>query len=94
MFDASDEVIGAIESGVDFEKRIAAIYHRCRKPNEIQSAFDQLQLKLRFEIDESLARTRQKLLENFDDEVREKLRIRTPTSSKPKPTNSTAERTI
>jgi adenine-specific DNA-methyltransferase len=76
VFGASDEVLGAIESGVDFEKRIAAIYHRCRKPNEIQSAFDQLQLELSLEIDESLARTRQKLLEHFDDEVREKLRIR------------------
>jgi len=76
VFGASDEVLGAIESGVDFEKHIAAIYQRCRKPDEIQSAFDQLQLELSFEIDQSLARTRQQLLENFDDEVREKLRIR------------------
>ena len=37
VFGASDEVLGAIESGVDFEKRIAAIYQRCRKPEEIQS---------------------------------------------------------
>jgi len=76
VFGASDEILGAIESGVDFEKRIASIYQRCRKPEEIQSAFDQLQLELNFEIDQSMARTRQKLLENFDDEVREKLRIR------------------
>src|SRR3970282_1578449 len=48
---------------------------RCRKPEEIQAAFDQLQLELSFEIDESLTRTRQQLLENFDDEVREKLRV-------------------
>src|SRR5690606_6597457 len=32
VFGASDEVLGAIESGVDFEKRIAAIYQRLRKP--------------------------------------------------------------
>lgn len=76
VFGASDEVLGAIESGVDFEKRIAAIYQRCRKPHEIQTAFDQLQLELSFEIDASMARTRQQLLENFDDEVREKLRVR------------------
>ncbi len=75
VFGASDEVLGAIESGVDFEKRIAGIYQRCRKPEEIQAAFDQLQLELTFEIDESLTRTRQQLLENFDDEVREKLRV-------------------
>lgn len=76
VFGASDEVLGAIESGVDFEKRIAAIYQRCRKPEEIQAAFDQLQLELSLEINEAMTRTRQQLLENFDDEVREKLRIR------------------
>ena len=73
---ASDEVLGAIESGVDFEKRIAAIYQRCRKIEEIKTAFDQLQLELSFEIDEAMTRTRRQLLENFDDEVREKLRVR------------------
>lgn len=75
VFGTSDEVLGAIESGVDFEKRIAAIYHQCRKPAEIATAFDQLQLELSFEIDEAMTQTRRKLLENFDDEVREKLRV-------------------
>ena len=76
VFGASDEVLGAIESGVDFEKRIAGIYQQCRKPDEIQTAFDQLQLELNFQINESMTRTRQQLLENFDDEVREKLKVR------------------
>ena len=76
VFGASDEILGAIESGVDFEKRIAAIYQRCRRPAEIQGAFDQLQLELSLEINEALTRTRQQLLENFDDEVRDKLRVR------------------
>jgi len=76
VFGSSDEILGAIESGVDFEKRIAGIYQRCRKPEEIQTAFDQLQLELSFEITESITRTRQQLLENFDDEVREKLKLR------------------
>jgi superfamily II DNA or RNA helicase len=75
VFGASDEVLGAIGSGVDFEKRIADIYQHCRKPEEIQTAFDKLQLELSFEINEAMTRTRQSLLENFDDEVREKLRI-------------------
>ena len=56
VFGSSDEILGAIESGVDFEKRIAAIYQRCRKPEEIQTAFDQLQLELSFEINEAMAR--------------------------------------
>jgi ERCC4-related helicase len=76
VFGASDEVLGAIGSGVDFEKRIAMIYQDCRKHEEIKQAFDQLQLELDFEINEAMTRTRQKLLDNFDDEVREKLRIR------------------
>lgn len=76
VFGTSDEVLGAIESGVDFEKRIAGIYQRCRKTEEIKSAFDLLQLELNFEIDEAMSQTRRKLLENFDDEVREKLKVR------------------
>lgn len=76
VFGASDEVLGALESGVDFEKRIAAIYQRSRKPEDIQIAFDQLQLELSLEINESMTQTRRKLLEHFDDEVREKLKVR------------------
>lgn len=76
VFGASDDVLGAIESGVDFEKRVADIYQRCRRPDEIAAAFDALQLELSLEIHESLTRTRRQLLEHFDDEVREKLRIR------------------
>lgn len=75
VFGASDEVLGAIESGVDFEKRIADIYQRCRTPQEIKTSFDQLQSELRTQIDESMTRARQLLLEHFDDEVREKLRV-------------------
>lgn len=76
VFGASDEVLGAIESGVDFEKRIAAIYQQCRQPEEIQTAFDQLQHELSLEINEAMTRTRQQLMEHFDDEVREKLKVR------------------
>ncbi len=76
VFGASDEVLGAIESGVDFEKRIAGIYQQCRQTAEIKSAFDELQLELTLEINEAMTHARRKLLENFDDEVREKLKMR------------------
>lgn len=76
VFGASDEVLGTIESGVDFEKRIATIYHECRQPDQIKQAFDFLQQELNFEINEAMTTTRKKLLEHFDDEVREKLKIR------------------
>jgi superfamily II DNA or RNA helicase len=76
VFGSSDEVLGAIESGVDFEKRIAAIYQGCRRPEEIKAAFDVLQIELDFEITEAMTDTRRKLMENFDDEVRDKLKTR------------------
>jgi adenine-specific DNA-methyltransferase len=76
VFGSSDEVLGTIESGVDFEMRIAAIYQNCRKPEQIKEAFDELQLELNFEINEAMRSTRQKLLENFDEEVQAKLKLR------------------
>ena len=74
VFGASDEVLGSIGNGMDFEKRIAAIYQQCRTTKEIQKAFDELQEELRPDITEKVQETRKVLLENFDEEVREKLR--------------------
>jgi len=76
VFGASDEVLGSIGSGIDFERRIADIYQNCREPAEIKASFEQLQLDLSGEISEAMVKTRQILLENFDEEVQEKLRIR------------------
>ncbi|MCC7086539.1 MAG: DEAD/DEAH box helicase [Pirellulales bacterium] len=75
VFGASDEVLGAVESGVDFEKRIAAIYQKCRTPEQIQFEFDQLQRELDTEIAAGQRDAREKLLDNFDQEVVEKVRI-------------------
>jgi hypothetical protein len=75
VFGASDEVLGAVESGVDFEKRIAAIYQKCRTPEQIQFEFDALQHDLEAEIAEGQRDAREKLLNNFDQDVVEKVRI-------------------
>lgn len=75
VFGASDEVLGSIESGVDFEKRIASIYQECRTNEEINTAFDNLQEEMDESIRNNLSDTRQTLLENFDAEVHEKLKI-------------------
>ncbi|WP_199153352.1 SNF2-related protein [Chromobacterium sp. ASV23] len=81
VFGASDEVLGAIGSGVDFERRIAEIYQNyCRDPESIKSSFEQLQRDLSNEINEAMVKTRQILLENFDEEVQEKLRVRAEAS--------------
>jgi superfamily II DNA or RNA helicase len=75
VFGASDEVLGAVESGLDFEKRIAAIYQKCRTPEQIQFEFDQLQQELETEIAAGQRDAREMLLDNFDQEVVEKVRI-------------------
>ena len=75
VFGASDEVLGAVESGVDFEKRIAAIYQKCRTQEQIQFEFDQLQKELESDISAGQQDAREKLLNNFDQEVVEKVRL-------------------
>lgn len=75
VFGASDEVLGAIESGVDFEKRIVDIYQNCRSPEAIEAEFAKLRAEMDVQIDETMKSTRQKLLENFDAEVHDRLRI-------------------
>ena len=75
VFGASDEVLGAIGSGVDVERRIADIYAECRSHDQIRARFEQLQLDLAGDISEAMVRTRQVLLEHFDDEVHDKVRV-------------------
>jgi superfamily II DNA or RNA helicase len=75
VFGASDEVLGAVESGVDFEKRIAAIYQKCRTPEQIGFEFDELQHDLEEEIAAGHQEAREKLFDNFDQEVVEKVRV-------------------
>jgi len=74
VFGASDEILGSIGNGVDFEKRIAQIYDECRTTDEIEAAFDRLQSELQEQISEKMIKARSALLENFDESVKEKLR--------------------
>ncbi len=75
VFGASDEVLGRIESGIDFEKRIARIYDTCRKPEDIESAFEALQKELEGDINDKLKQTQSQLMEHFDEDVHDKLKI-------------------
>ena len=76
VFGASDEVLGALESGVDIERRIAQVYQECRTADEIQTAFDKLQRDLDDQIGTRMSETRQNLLENFDEEVHFRIKLR------------------
>jgi hypothetical protein len=75
VFGASDEVLGTIESGVDFEKRILAIYQECRTPQEIDAAFRTLQEEMDEQIRARLDDTRRTLFEHFDEDVHRRLRL-------------------
>lgn len=75
VFGASDEVLGAIESGVEFEKRIVSIYQNCRSTEDIESEFERLRTEMESNITVTMEDTRRKLLENFDAEVHDRLKI-------------------
>jgi ERCC4-related helicase len=76
VFGASDDVLGSIESGVDFEKRILAIYQQCRTSEEIETAFQKLQGEMDESIRSRMDDTRRKLFERFDEDVHQRLRIK------------------
>ena len=76
VFGASDEILGQIESGVDFEARILDLYQRCRSREEIDAAFTALQQEMEESITHQLDKTRRLLLEHFDQDVQARLRTR------------------
>lgn len=74
VFGASDEVLGSIESGIDFEKRVLRIYQDCRTPAEIDAAFKRLREEMDASIQSRMAETRREVLENFDEDISLRLR--------------------
>jgi superfamily II DNA or RNA helicase len=74
VFGASDEVLGAIESGIDFEKAIADILGRSRTDAEIDAAFKELEQKYAGEIFTEMASARAKVFDNLDPNVQDRLK--------------------
>lgn len=75
VFGASDEILGSIESGIDFENRILEAYKQCRTAEEIDKYFKELQAEFEEEIDEKVKSVQKQLFEHFEVSVIEKLRI-------------------
>jgi len=75
VFGSSDHVLGSIESGVDFEKRIIEIYKKCRTKAEIEAYFIALKAEFEESIDKKLKDVQSVLFENFEGSVINKLRI-------------------
>ena len=74
VFGASDEVLGQIEDGLDFEKSIAAILERCTTAEQIDVAFKELEQRYSAQINREMKRTRKKVFDNLDPKVRDKLK--------------------
>ena len=74
VFGASDEVLGQADT-LDIESRIWEIYQQCRSEEEINNAFEQLQNEMQQQIDERMTEVRSQVLENFDINVQEHLRM-------------------
>ena len=74
VFGASDEVLGQADT-LDIESRIWEIYQQCRSEEEINQAFEQLQNEMQAQIDERMTEVRSQVLENFDINVQEHLRM-------------------
>ncbi len=76
IFGASDDVLGTIESGVDFEKRILEIYQTCRTPEQIEKAFSALQKEMDEKIQNKMNKAKKAILEHFDEDVHSRLKVK------------------
>ena len=62
VFGASDVALGALESGVSFEKTILDIYQKCNSKAEFKSAFDKLNWQLDNKLNKQVVQLRSLLL--------------------------------
>ena len=75
VFGSSDEILGALGSGVDFERRVLEIYQSCRSSQEVDRAFAELRTDLDGRIEARLSAARSLLFERFDGDVRARMRL-------------------
>jgi len=76
LFGASDQILGTIESGIDFEKKVLAVVQSCRSEVAIREAFEKLEAELEDQIKSDMAETRQQLFDLFDASIVDVLRQR------------------
>lgn len=74
VFGASDEVLGAIEDGLDFEKTISDILTRCKTAKDLDAAFRDLESQHETEISRELANAKAKVFDNLDPHVQDRLK--------------------
>jgi hypothetical protein len=82
VFGASDEVLGTLMSGLDFEREVLNIVQNCRTETEAEAEFDRLVADIKDRIDADMADARARVLETLDDDVVSKLQRRGEALSK------------
>ncbi len=76
VFGSSDEVLGAVVSGLDFERTVLDIMQRCRTDEDIKREFDELTDSLKDQIAEDIQAARSRVLESLDRDVVARLKDR------------------
>lgn len=71
-FGASNEVLGAIESGLDFERMISDILNTCRTDEEITQRFQEIQAQFKDEITTEQQAARAKVFDGLDPNVQDR----------------------
>lgn len=74
VFGASDEVLGSIEDGFDFEKAINRILSDSRSDADINRAFEELETRYAKEINSEMAAAKAKVFDNLDPNVQDRLK--------------------
>lgn len=74
VFGASDQVLGAIEDGLDFEKRISDILNKCRTEDEINTAFEKLEAEYADDISREMSAAKARVFDNLDPNVQDRLK--------------------
>ena len=72
VFGASNEILGAIAYGADFDRKIGAIFANAKTAEEIEEAFRQLEEENAELIAEGMRETTSKVFENLDANVQDK----------------------
>src|SRR5690606_2257598 len=76
VFGASDQVLGVVGDGIDFEARVLAIVQKARNDEEVKAAFDQLQAELDDSITADMAAARKTAIDHLDTTVVQRLKDR------------------
>jgi SNF2 family DNA or RNA helicase len=76
VFGASDQVLGVLGDGIDFEARVLSIVSKARPAHEVEAEFDKLQAELEASIAADMATARQTAIDNLDTTVVQRLKDR------------------